>query len=169
MKKLLAILALASFVLVSCGNSPYSVKKAYSYSVYPGMEEWDKMTEEEKKESCKVPEELMVKMTTPALVETIMNYPLLGRVGALVGSQGLEENMEKKYNVAFQEFSSEFAGVKLLKERDDGISALDSYVESKKKILTGEQKNLARLIRNYITITKDLDPALPDAYMSPTE
>ena len=56
-------------------NSGTTVDTPYEYPVVPGTSEWYELTSlEDKIAICHVDEELLVSMTTPALLETVLNY-----------------------------------------------------------------------------------------------
>lgn len=56
----------------------YSINKAYDYPITPDDEkEWAQLTTlNDKLNACQIPEDILNKMTTPALIETVANYPL---------------------------------------------------------------------------------------------
>jgi hypothetical protein len=66
----------------------------YFYPVQPGTPEWSKLTSlDEKIAACQVPEDILKRLTTKALVDTIMTYPLMGNDVFYIDPQsGLEEN-----------------------------------------------------------------------------
>ena len=50
----------------------------YEYPIQPGTDEWKKFTTvAQMVEVCQIPEKKLKNMTTEALVETVLNYPLL--------------------------------------------------------------------------------------------
>jgi hypothetical protein len=50
----------------------------YIYPVQPGSPEWDKLaTLDEKITACQVPEDILQQLSTKALIDTILTYPLL--------------------------------------------------------------------------------------------
>lgn len=54
------------------------ITEPYDYPVVPGTDEWRALkSHEEMVEACRVPEEILKEMTTEALFETAMTYPLL--------------------------------------------------------------------------------------------
>ena len=80
-KKILC--SLLSFVLAfsMCGfdfaERDGVITKAHVYKVLPGSDEWKQMTAEERYASCFISAEEVSRMTTKALLETIINYPYL--------------------------------------------------------------------------------------------
>ncbi len=60
------------------GNDKYTITEAYQYPVVPGTATWAGFRSRmEKAEACQIPQSILKSMTTKALVETVMNYPLL--------------------------------------------------------------------------------------------
>ncbi|MGE5630092.1 MAG: hypothetical protein ACM3TR_03225 [Caulobacteraceae bacterium] len=60
-------------------NSSKAINEPYQYPITPtNTEEWAKLTTlAEKKEACQIPLEIAENMTTEALIETVLSYPLL--------------------------------------------------------------------------------------------
>jgi hypothetical protein len=53
-------------------------KDSYNYPVYPGMEEWAKLsTGEELTEACQIPENVLKTMSTQAVIQALWEHPLL--------------------------------------------------------------------------------------------
>ena len=89
-KTLVLVLALAFLLAVSASavaagetvlpeSAPYSIDTPYSYPVVPGTEEWGELKSLYAKiEACQVPEAILDNMTTEALFQTVLDYPLLG-------------------------------------------------------------------------------------------
>jgi hypothetical protein len=70
----LAVFLLAS-LLVYGGET--STSEVYEYPVKPGTDEWKALgSHEEMLRACQIPEELLHRMSTAALVETVLDYPL---------------------------------------------------------------------------------------------
>jgi hypothetical protein len=63
-------------------NMPRPVD-SYDYPVYPGMKEWANFsTGEEMMEACQVPEPVLNKMSTQAVIQALLEHPLIfGAVG----------------------------------------------------------------------------------------
>lgn len=93
---------------------------AYTFPVKPGTREWKKLkTSAEKFSACQVPGKILDKMSTQGLVDTCLDYPMLGHMWAF---QSLEQgflNMVSKFN-GLQE---------LLKRKDAGNKLLLKYLE----------------------------------------
>lgn len=76
---LLCPLCISAILAPASGQSAgQRVNTPYEYPVVPGTEEWVGLTSlSEKIEACAVDTDLMASMTTPALLETVLDYPLL--------------------------------------------------------------------------------------------
>lgn len=81
---LLASVSIVSFCSLSAQttsasfNLDYTVDTAYEYPIVPGTPEWNELNSlDEKIAACHVDDNLLASMTTPALLETVLNYPLL--------------------------------------------------------------------------------------------
>lgn len=60
------------------GETEYTVSEPYAYPTVPGSEEWKSFgSHTQMIEACQVPEDILENMTTAALLETVLNYPLL--------------------------------------------------------------------------------------------
>lgn len=75
MKKLSSILLL--LLLCTSSFSQTTIHQPYDYPVKPGTEEWKKFkTGQEMFDACQVPDDVLKKLSTKALAETCLNYPL---------------------------------------------------------------------------------------------
>ncbi len=93
------------------------ITEAYEYKAVPGSKEWESLYEpEEKLAACYVPPEAMEKMTTEALVETVLNYPLLADMYAY-----------NSIEIGIQVVSTYFGGIKELMARQDAEEVLYEY------------------------------------------
>ena len=58
-------------------ESGYSIDTPYEYPITLDMPEWASLTSlQEKLEVCQIPEDILPQLTTPALIETVLDYPL---------------------------------------------------------------------------------------------
>ena len=93
----------------------YSITEAYQYPVVPGMKEWKKLNSlQEKAESCQIPEDILGDMTTEALIETVVNYPLFINVFAYDNKKTGLEHVKGYFN-----------GLQELYERVDAIEKME--------------------------------------------
>ena len=96
----------------------YSINEPYKYPVVPGMDEWKKLTNHAQKiDACYVDPDLLRKMTTYALVETVVTYPLF--VDAVVYDS---------FDMGLDMVSKQFAGIDELLNRQDAYANLVLYV-----------------------------------------
>ncbi len=93
------------------------VTEAYEYEIVPGSEEWESFYEPEQKlKASYVSPDLMKRMTTEALVETVLNYPLLVDMYAY-----------NTIEIGIQAVSTYFGGITELMTRDDAATVLQKY------------------------------------------
>lgn len=106
-------------LLVLCGVSfsyetEYTIETPYEYPITPDMEEWKEFESHvEMIEACQIPEDILDHLSTPALAETVINYPLLSDMLAWSDS-----------DLGFQSVVSSFNGLEELLSRDDGVDCL---------------------------------------------
>ena len=107
-----------------------SMDVPYQYPITPADEAWaDFKTSQEMYDACQIPDAVLTRMTTEALLETVLNYPFLGTY------KGYDD-----YETAAGYLCGQFNGLDELLARDDltGI-LLERYAES--KVLTQEELN----------------------------
>jgi len=93
------------------------ITKAYDYPVKPKTEEWKKLkTRMEKIDLCQIPELTLNNMTTKALVESVMNYPLLV-------DMVLRDTHQEGFNTVYRVFN----GLQELTKRSDAVYELEQY------------------------------------------
>lgn len=117
----------ADYVSVGTVNnqSQFTIDTPYEYPVHPGMEEWEALDDHAKKiELCQIPEEILEKMTTEALAESVLNYPLL-----------IDMYVWESNSKGYEFVSETFNGMYELRQRSDGLLvlqrlALNGYQES---------------------------------------
>lgn len=98
-------------------NNTYTISNSYDYAVKPNTAEWKKFTSaEEKVKASQIPESTLSKMTTKALVETVINYPLLVNMYAF-------DTEQEGFNVVYGTFN----GLQELTKRSDAILELEQY------------------------------------------
>ena len=95
----------------------YRIDQAYDYPITSESPVWSTYTSlEERIRACRVSDNLLAQMQTPALLETILNYPLLVCMHAF-GT--IQEGMES--------VSSYFGGIEELCTRPDALAVINSY------------------------------------------
>lgn len=101
------------------GGSAGAVDEPYAYTVVPGTQAWAELDSLDAKiAACAVPQERMEAMTTSALLETVLDYPLLVNLWAY---DTLEEGVAS--------VSGYFGGVPLLLGRPDGAECIRTALE----------------------------------------
>ena len=114
---------LPAFASDTSPASIFTIDEAYQYPVLPGTKEWQNLdTLEDKIEACHVDEELLASMTTSALLETVLTYPLFINIYAFGSVEAGMENM-----------SLYFPGITLLAAREDANDCLLEYVQTTKQ------------------------------------
>ena len=101
------------------------IDRPYEYPVLPGTEEWASRDVAELYQEVKVPDGLAERMTTPALLETVLTYPFIVSIYA------------SSYTISFAErvadFRKEFLPLDVLLRRKDVGEALENYINSHKE------------------------------------
>jgi hypothetical protein len=100
---LLCCCLLVITVVLSGGCGAKSGTDAYRYPAVPGSDEWNDFTTlGEMIAACQVPEDTLKAMSTKGLVETAINYPLLGNIVFSNDKQGALNDVLRQSN-AIQE------------------------------------------------------------------
>lgn len=114
-------IAFCSAMSFATETEDYTISEAYTYPILPRTEEWNRMsTLDEKIAACYVDEDLMKAMTTPALLETVLNYPLLVNIYAF-------DTIE----MGIESVSGYFRGIEILKQREDIEVCLQEYRQAR--------------------------------------
>lgn len=107
-----------------------SMDAPYQYPITPADEEWaDFKTSQEMYDACQIPDNVLTRMTTEALLETVLNYPFLGTY------KGYDD-----YETAAGYLCGQFNGLEELLARDDLTETLLARY-AKSKVLTQEELN----------------------------
>lgn len=115
---LLSTAAFATEAIPEAGK--HTLSEPYEYRIVPGMEEWAEYdTLERKINACHVPDQLLESMTTEALVDTVLNYPLLINMFAF-----------NTLDAGVRSVASYFGGIEELLARDDAVDKLRAYSAS---------------------------------------
>lgn len=101
-------------------SEKYTIKEAYKYPALPGKPGWEQLgSTQDKKKACEVPKDILSKMTTEALVETIVTYPYFTDVNAF---ETLDQGVEA--------LRLEFGGVDELLTRADAYECIIAFINS---------------------------------------
>ena len=99
----------------------YEITEAYQYPIVPGTEEWKNLEDMPAKiEATHVDPEILRKMTTPALVETVVTYPLFVCVQAY-----------ETLDIGIKEVSEYFKGIDELLNRNDAREEILNYINAR--------------------------------------
>lgn len=113
MKKKIILLSFAIFSSVAADAQNIDVP--YDYPIKPGMEGWRNFnTQNEMISACQIPEDILNNLSTSALVETCLNYPLFSQVMAYNSMQEGFNRFAGKFNVFRELLSREDASSELL-------------------------------------------------------
>lgn len=97
----------------------YTVETSYNFPTVPGSDEWAELSSlEEKIAACAVDESLLEAMTTEALLETVINYPLLINIYAF---DTIDEG--------FASVAEYFPGIEILLSREDAATCIQAVLE----------------------------------------
>jgi hypothetical protein len=111
---------LAVFLLVSLlvYGGETSASDAYDYPIKGGTDEWKALgSHEEMLKACQIPEKLLHRMSTTALVETVLNYPLSGDWWCY-----------DSFEIGIKRVREQFNGLsELLSRNDAGVALIASY------------------------------------------
>lgn len=130
MKKVLAIIiatvmcaALSISIFAHEGDTSKNAKnkatitEAYDYPITQASSEWKAFqTHAEMIEACQIPKSILSRLSTEALLESVLDYPLLGDMLAF-------DNVSSGYRSVFNSFN----GLQELSKREDMYSVLKAY------------------------------------------
>ena len=127
MKKIPTVLLTFMMLAVLCaGCASEKDEKAkqidapYVYPIQPGTEEWAKLDSLDAKiDACKVDPELMNSMTTEALLETVLDYPLLPNIYAFSSAE-----------IGIGSVSGYFEGLQMLHDREDAAECIQKAIDA---------------------------------------
>jgi hypothetical protein len=95
--------------------SACSPTDAYDYPIKPGTDEWKAFgSHDEMLQACQIPESILKDMSTAGLVETVLNYPLLGDYTAYNNMQYGFDMVVSHFNGLRELFNRKDAGTELL-------------------------------------------------------
>lgn len=127
---ILAIMCMSGCAASVSGDNKYTITTPYEYPVKPGSSEWNALSIAERREACDVPEEILKNMTTGALVQTVIAYPLLPDILAY-----------DSFEMGLEHMSSHFGGINELKGRQDACECLQEYLDDHADYASDNNKN----------------------------
>ena len=124
MKKIPTVLLTFMMLAVLCAGcgsgKTKQVDTPYVYPIQPGTEEWAKLDSLDAKiAACKVDPELMNSMTTEALLETVLDYPLLPNIYAFSSAE-----------IGIGSVSGYFEGLQMLHDREDAAECIQKAIDT---------------------------------------
>ena len=121
---LLAALIIGSITTIPLFAEEKLIETPYEYPVVPGTSEWAELEDFPSKiEACQIPENILKNMSTEALVETVLNYPLF-KIYFFYDKATLYDGYKDIFN-----------GIQELETREDaGDYLLDFYQQETKLI-----------------------------------
>ena len=100
-------------VSLALAGSAFAQDAAFTYPIRPGTEAWKSIHPVEQSAAVQIPEQRLAEMSTEALLETVLNYPLF--------SQMLIHNSTQ---AGFDSLVASFNGLQELMDRHDAAEAL---------------------------------------------
>ena len=129
-------------------TSPYTIDTPYEYPYVPGTQEWYDFEDVfAMREATQVPDEILQQMTTEALLQTVLDHPLLPEIICFESLKIGYQEVKSRYN-CLQEFVT----------RPNCLEVLSRYRESISS--SGEEKRpLERLVVEalYSSISAELE------------
>lgn len=99
-------------------QSTYIISEPYQYPITPGTNEWNELkTLEERVRACEIPDYILSVLTTEALVESVVDYPLIVYMFAYDTTQ-----------MGYEKVISYFNGLQELATRTDALEKLQEYI-----------------------------------------
>lgn len=119
------------------------VSEPHVYDVLPGTNEWNTMTPQERYLSCYVSSAEAERMTTSALLETVLNYPYIVDICAFnTFEQGIAITAER------------FPPLRELLDRDDATAVINGYTSQNSVFTRSDEINTqfvdALLIKSFV-------------------
>ena len=115
-------------------QEPYTVTRPYDFPVKPGTEAWA-AAGGHTVEACQIPNELVKKMSTEALLQTCLAYPF--------GSPVFFDSDTSPDSALKRQFFNQFNGFKELAARKDvGVCVLDYYRHFAGSVKKGERRQI---------------------------
>lgn len=139
-RNVVAVLCVALVALAVVAGSAVR-RQPYEYPIVPGTAAWTELSGlDEMIAACAVDENRLEAMTTPALLETVLHYPLLVNIYAY---SSVEQGVDS--------VSSYFAGLPMLLARPDALTCMQAYAQAEATVDV-EQMYLKTLTQ-YLTET----------------
>jgi hypothetical protein len=153
-KRVLALLGLLG-LLAGCGKAAPTPTDAYDFPIKGGTPAWAAFqTHDEMVAACQVPEPILRDMSTVGLIETCLNYPLIGDMGAY-----------NSWQQGFDRVTARFNGLQeLLRRPDVGTKLLAHYRQMEpadiRRESTSLQKGKVAMTFQYVETLLAQEPVL---------
>ncbi len=153
MKKYISILMIVVFIILqpiyaaAGGNlgGQYTINTPWQYPIQPGSEEWRSMDILDAVEMLDVPDYVVDQMTTQALLETVVTYPLLSNV------YGFDST-----SMGFDLMRTSFYALDALMDRNDALSLMTLYYHQMSE--TDPLYFVTGALYNYVVSANPLSP-----------
>lgn len=100
-----------------------TIKTPYQYPVVPGTQEWMRFeSRPEMVEACQIPQDILDKLSTGALLQTILKYPFLSEMTMFYRTPE-----EREAEAGFWHITNSFNGLQEFMLREDALPALETY------------------------------------------
>lgn len=120
---LLILSFLVVFSLIVLFSKDDTIETPYQYPIVPGTQEWMQLeSRPEMLEACQIPKEILDKLSTDALLQTILDYPFLSEMTMFYMTPE-ECNSE----AGFWFITDSFNGLQEFLSRKDALSVLEKY------------------------------------------
>ena len=111
----------------------------YEYPIVPGTPEWAEHSKPELLKLCRIPNDLLTRLTTPALLETCLGYPyIIDCIAYNFPEQGFDITVNS------------FNGLRELVTRTDLVEALEAFDLEKSAIGQSSRKDAAEIGLTYL-------------------
>lgn len=134
MKKFLSILfifTLSIVVIIPVGASAqsinnYTIDTPYEFPITPDDPEWKTFTEKQQMVAeCQIPERILESMTTSALIQTVLDYPLINDIHLFNSPEDASRVLSQDFN-GFRELYTRKDTAKKLLDAYQSSSVMDS-------------------------------------------
>lgn len=100
-----------------------TITSPYQYPIIPGTQEWMQLeSRPEMLDACQIPEEILDKLSTDALLQTILDYPFLSEMTLFYRTPE-----ECSSEAGFWFITESFNGLQEFLSRRDALSSLEKY------------------------------------------
>lgn len=151
MKKLLCFPILLLIIAVGCfAFQKQEIQTPYQYPIVPGTEAWENFeSRPEMVAACQIPQDILERLSTDALLQTILDYPFLSEM-----TMFYRTSEECEQELGFWHIANSFNGLQELLNRGDALSTLEQYGSFHH--LDNNERPLTIIYRNILKYSKTL-------------